>query len=109
MMKNIKLFFLLSLCFLPKGYAITDDTKPCNYLTFYFVDNSDGNNSNSLDNELVDQLKENLKNLINRSENCFYFYGCNGKEPVFSDNLLSFLGGSKLNKYLKNPSKESEY
>lgn len=109
-MKTLKFLLLLSLSFLPKGYAsYVDDIRSFNYLTFYFVDNSDGSNANSLNSEMVEQLRDNLKKLSNRPDNYFYFYGCNGQEQLTSDNLTSFADAPKLKKYLKNPSKESEY
>ncbi len=109
-MNAIKIFFLICLFFLPKGYANNgDDARPFNYLTMYFVDNSDGSNANALNNEMVEQLKENLKKLSNRPDNYFYFYGCNGQEQLTSDNLSNFADAPKLKKYLKSPSKESEY
>jgi hypothetical protein len=79
------------------------------YLTMYYVDNSDGAETEALNEGVVSELKESLNNLTKRPDNYFFFYGCDGAESKTSNNLASFINSPALKKYLANPSDEADY
>lgn len=91
------------------GQPSDDEIKSFGYLTFYYVDNSDGYNADPLNDDMVQELKDNLNKLNNRNDNYFFFYGCNGDENKTSFNLASFNGSPSLKKYLASPSRESDF
>jgi hypothetical protein len=106
-MKNILFVPILLLQFI-RCYS-QDDVKIYNNMTFYYLDNSNGYQANEMNYEMTDELKNNLKKLINRPDNYFFLYACNGQEPKMSNNLTNLLEGTTLKKYLAKDSKESDY
>ena len=108
MKTKIILSFILIL--FSKSYANKfEDAKEYNRITFYYVDNSDGSDANSLSAELIAQLKDNLKKINSKPGDYFFFYGCNGESQVMSSRVGDFADSPSLKKYLANPSRESEY
>lgn len=79
-----------------------------NYLTLYYVDNSDGYNMDQLNDGQVTHIRESLKTLQRRPDNFFYFYGADGIDAKMSSNLTSLVSATWLKKYLNNPCKNSE-
>lgn len=86
-----------------------DEVQEYSYFTMYYIDNSDGSETNSLNDEMIQDLKESLNNLTRRPDNYFFFYGSDGQENKTSSNLTSFLTTPTLKKYLGNPSDEAAY
>jgi hypothetical protein len=108
MKTKIILSFILIL--FSKSYAKKlEDVKEYNTIIFYFVDNSDGSNANSLSAELIAQLKENLNKKTTKPDDYFFFYGCNAESQLISSRVGDFADSPALKKYLSNPSRESEY
>ena len=62
-----------------------------------------------MNNEVTEELKTNLGKLVNRPDNYFFLYACNGQEPKISTSLMNLLSGTVLKKYLSKDSKESDY
>ena len=85
------------------------DGKVYTNLTFFFVDNSDGYNADALNNEMSGALEDHLNRITSRTDNCFFFYGCNGDNYRTSTNLMNFISSAQYKKYLENPSRESDY
>lgn len=79
-----------------------------NYLTLYYVDNSDGYNMDQLNDGQVTHIRESLKTLQRRPDNFFYFYGADGIDAKMSSNLSNLVSAAWLKKYLNNPSRNSE-
>lgn len=106
----LSLFFIVTLGVeLLFAQGSKNDTQEYSYVTIYFVDNSDGSETNSLNDEMAQDLKESLNNLTRRPDNFFFFYGSDGRENKTSSNLTSFLSTPTLKKYLGNPSDEADY
>ena len=103
---------IFSLIIILLAFNITcsaQDIKAYNYFTFYYVDNSDGPDADPLNEEMVQELKDNLTKLSMRPDNYFFFYGCNGEESKKANNLTSFNSSATLKKYLSNASRESDF
>lgn len=83
--------------------------KPYTYFSFFYVDNSDGFEADPLNFNMVQLLRDEMNKLNNRSDNFFFFYGCDGDESKTANNLNNFIGSSTMKKYLNNPSRESDY
>ena len=98
-------FFSANFCLAQKA----SDMRSYNNVTFYLVDNSDGFEADAMNDDMVQQLKENLIKLSSRPDNYFFFYGCNGEEQLISDNITNFVDLPSFKKYLRNPSKESDF
>jgi hypothetical protein len=88
-----------------------NDGKAYNNFTFYYLDNSDGYNSDAMSNELTEELRENLTKLKGRTDNYFLLYACNGTnyKTQYSLSALTEKGSNFLRQYFARPSKESEY
>lgn len=102
----IALSLLSNLC---EAQGSKDEVQEYSYFTMYYVDNSDGAETNALNDEMVQDLKESLNNLTRRPDNYFFFYGSDGRENKTSSNLTSFLSTPTLKKYLGNPSDEADF
>ncbi|MBL0341154.1 MAG: hypothetical protein IPP71_09625 [Bacteroidetes bacterium] len=110
MKRFLNIILLLSfICELSVAQGSKDEGQEYSYFTMYYIDNSDGSETNSLNDEMVQDLKESLNNLTRRPDNFFFFYGSDGKENKTSTNLTSFLTTPTLKKYLGNPSDEADY
>ncbi len=110
-MKKTALLVLFSLYFSGNLFSQkgNEDIDSYTYLTMYYVDNSDGAETEALNEGVVTELKESLNNLTKRPDNYFFFYGCDGSESKTSNNLTSFINSPALKKYLANPSDEADY
>lgn len=80
----------------------------CNSMTYFFVDNSSGYKADALNEEMLEELKSNLKRIALKGDNYFFFYGTDGEEPKNSTNINSFLSGTTLKSYLNKESKDSD-
>lgn len=105
-MKNLLLFVLL-LSFNYGAKAQSGSTY--NNMTFFFVDNSSGFEADALNNDMSEELRNTLNRILNRNDNYFFFYGCNGEDHKATTDLKGFLAGTTLKKYLNKDSKESDY
>lgn len=88
-----------------------NDVKAYNNFTFYYLDNSDGYNSDAMSNELTEELRENLTKLKGRTDNYFLLYACNGSnyKTQYSLSALTDKGSNFIRQYFSRPSKESDY
>jgi hypothetical protein len=86
-----------------------DNAKAYGYITVFYCDNSEGYDSEAMNDELTSHLRENLEKLTQRPDNYFFFYGSDGEDSRTSSNLTSFLSAPTLKKYLANPSRESDF
>lgn len=100
---------LLLYCSLISFHSFSQDLKAYNYLTFYYVDNSDGPDADPLNDNMAQELKDNLSKLSQRPDNYFFFFGCNGEESKIYNNLSAFIASPNLKKYLANASRESDF
>jgi hypothetical protein len=87
------------------------EVKPYNNFTFYYLDNSVGNNTDPISDDLVTTLKINLNKLKARNDNYFLLYACNGNNYRTAYNLNTLLDEKStfLQTYFSKPSKFSDY
>lgn len=104
---GIRFGLLIAMLTLPFHSASSQDAT-FNYLTLYYVDNSDGYNMDQLNDGQVTHIRESLKTLQRRPDNFFYFYGADGIDAKMSSNLTNLVSAAWLKKYLNNPSRNSE-
>lgn len=84
-----------------------------NTLTFFYVDNSEGYNSDplnsSMNSEVGEEMIKKINGVADKPDNYFYLMGCNGDNPKQSNNAKSLLGSDWVKKYIGNTSRESDY
>ena len=112
-MKKISVLFIV-LAVAASHHAVAQTGfNTFNTLTFFYVDNSEGYNSNpensSLSPELSTEFMKKLNGVSDKPDNYFYLMGCNGDNPKQSNNAKSLLGSEWVKKYLANTSREADY
>lgn len=84
-----------------------------NTLTFFYVDNSEGYNSDplnsSMSTELGEEFVKKLNGVADKPDNYFYLMGASGENPKQSNNVKSLLGSDWVKKYVGSTSREADY
>ncbi len=109
-----KAFFLTIIYFVQLCFCRAQTSPlPFNTLTFFYIDNSEGYNSDplnsSLNAEVGEEFVKKLNGVADKPDNYFYLMGCNGDNPKQSNNAKALLGSDWVKKYLGNTSRESDY